>query len=46
MNLKRYEKRWANGFWRVFDTYEYTTHSIYGTEKECNRALGIGNNKQ
>jgi hypothetical protein len=31
----RYEKRWANGYWRVFDTHLYTTVRLAGTALEC-----------
>lgn len=24
----RFEARWANGFWRVFDTYTYSTFEL------------------
>ena len=34
----RYEVRWANGYWRVFDTEEYTTHSLCGLKKEAQSA--------
>jgi hypothetical protein len=27
--MDRYEARWNNGFWKVFDTYRYT--SVYVT---------------
>jgi hypothetical protein len=35
----RYEVRWANGSWRVFDTQQYTTHSLVGTQKEAVAAV-------
>lgn len=31
----RYEKRFANGFWRAFDTISYNTVAIYTTQVEC-----------
>jgi len=31
----RYQKRWANGYWRVFDTLSYSTLRLAGTSAEC-----------
>jgi len=39
--IARYQKRWANGYWRVFDTHLYTTYSVCLTERECDKALGL-----
>jgi hypothetical protein len=36
----RYEKRWSNGFWRVFDTQEYKTMELCGTSIETDQRVG------
>jgi hypothetical protein len=41
----RYEKRWANGFWRVFDTQNYTTVELCSTSVEANQRVAQFNNK-
>lgn len=35
----RYEKRFGNGYWRVFDTQEYKTVELCGTSVECDARL-------
>lgn len=35
----RYEIRWANGSWRVFDTLHYTTVELCATQAETERAV-------
>lgn len=39
----RYEKRFANGYWRSFDTVNYTTVAIYDTQAECDKHLNVLN---
>lgn len=42
--VMRYEARWANGVWRVFDTHEYrTVQTTFGPTDEwlLNRADAI-----
>lgn len=36
--MDRYCVRWANGFWRLFDTFAYSTAELLHTEKDA-RAL-------
>lgn len=35
----RFEKRWSNGYWKLFDTERYTSVQTYRTEKECMKAV-------
>jgi hypothetical protein len=41
----RYEVRWGNGYWRVFDTERYTTHSLCGLKKEAVVAVAMLNKR-
>lgn len=44
----RYEARWVNGIWTVFDTVNYGHGPAIGTRKECLRVvaeLNAGNLK-
>lgn len=44
--MKRYEKRWANGAWRIFDTIRYTTVHLCYTEADADACLPIANKEQ
>lgn len=40
----RFEVRWANGYWRVFDTWQYTTmEPLQYTEREAVEAVQRAN---
>ena len=41
----RYEVRWANGYWRVFDTDRYTTVSLCGLKTEAQAQVDYKNRK-
>lgn len=40
---ERFQVRWANGFWRLFDTFNYTTVDLAYTEKEALGACAEAN---
>jgi hypothetical protein len=42
----RYEKRWNNGYWKVFDTHRYTDKASVRTEKECDETVKRLNKKK
>lgn len=39
----RYEVRWANGSWRLFDTEQYTTAELFFIKKEADAACDRSN---
>lgn len=41
----RYEVRWANGYWRIFDTERYTTLSLSDRKKEAVAAVAVLNKR-
>lgn len=42
----RFEKRWSNGYWKLFDTHFYSSVAIFGTEKECAAAVAKANSNK
>lgn len=44
--MMRYEIRWANGYWRVFDTFTYSTVRLVGTYNECNEHVKFSNSNR
>ncbi len=39
----RYETRWSNGFWKVFDTIEYTSIEAHHTKASVDEAVRVAN---
>lgn len=39
----RYEARWNNGFWKLFDTQNYADVEIFYTKKELDAAVEQAN---
>jgi hypothetical protein len=40
---ERFTVRWANGYWRVFDTEQYTTVELRYTERDAQFACEQAN---
>lgn len=43
INPPRFEVRWSNGAWKLFDTHWYSSIDIFGTAKEAWAALARKN---
>ena len=41
----RYEKRWANGYWRIFDTVTYSTVELCNLSVDADERLAKVFNK-
>lgn len=39
----RYETRWSNGFWKVFDTLNYTSIEAHHTRASADEAVRVAN---
>lgn len=42
----RYEVRWSNGFWKLFDTYRYTSLDRFYLESEAVTAVAWMNSRK
>lgn len=39
----RYEVRWNNGYWKLFDKHYYTDAAIFGLKKEAEQEAAKAN---
>jgi hypothetical protein len=37
----RFQVRWANGYWKIFDTWRYCAVDIFDLKKDADNALAV-----
>lgn len=40
--MDRYEVRWRNGAWKIFDRHRYMDVAVFETQREAEHALARG----